>query len=107
MTKPNVSMVFGQYFSNYVEDVVQAYHEGAEDGKDPVEAGLKYLMEECIDGECFNIDTKEFETEAEVNAYLQGVMDAEGWMDYYQLDPDQAEIIKKIIAKRSEMEEAK
>jgi len=98
--KPNVSMVFGSYFSRYVEDVITAYHNAIEEGIDPIQASLKYLKEECSDGESLTIDTKEFDTEAEVNAYLQGVMDAEGWMDYYQLDQEQAEILKKIIAER-------
>lgn len=34
--------------------------------------------------------TYQFATEAEVNAFLKGVDEANGWMDWHQLDPGES-----------------
>jgi len=98
--KASISIVFGEYFSDYVEDVISAVHNAEEQGEDGIKAGAKYLKEECMDGECFNVFTREFDTEDEVNAYLMGISDMDGWMDHYQLDQNQVEILNKVIAER-------
>ena len=53
-----------------------------------------YSMDEVF------IMEKEFDTEKECAAYLEGITDAEGWMDYYKMSDDDKpkwEIIKGII----------
>ncbi len=42
---------------------------------------------------------REFKTDAECEAYIMGVSDGEGWMDYYPLENDSEHDleIKKVI----------
>lgn len=99
-----VQIVFGQSASGMVDDVVSAYHEGVEEGGDAdgIKAGVKYI-DEAFGADCFNISSKEFNTEPEAEAYLDGVYDGEGWMGYYALEVEQAEIIEKVIKTREEV----
>lgn len=92
-----VQIVFGQSASGMVDDIISAYHEGEEgDNTDGIKAGVKYI-DEAFGADCFNISSKEFNTEAEAEAYLDGVYDGEGWMGYYTLEVEQAEIIEKVL----------
>ena len=46
-----------------------------------------------------NLSEYEFDTEAEVNAFLEGVDAANGWLEYHQIDTQkEADKILKVIA---------
>jgi len=89
--KHTVKIVFGSAGSSIADQMMSAYEEGGE------AQCLKLEEEYCEEIQIFE---KEFDTEAEVNAYLEGVSDGEGWMGWYHLEPKEAEIIEKVIEYR-------
>ena len=77
--KVKIYVVFGEY-------TTKAYMDGRiDDMRDRLKNGYGSLAE------------KEFNTEAEAKAYLQGLDDADGWLAAAQIDSDDVEQVKAIM----------
>jgi hypothetical protein len=93
-----VRIVFGEGPSRIVDDVVRAVDEAVENGDTTqYEQGARELITH-MDHEAFCVTEREFETQAEADAYALGMEDMDGWMGHSGiLDPDVAETLIKVL----------
>ena len=104
-----VKVVFGQLPTSLMEEVECAVANAEEDHPD----GNKFLIaaQELMtysDHESLCITEKQFNTEAEADAYLEGVSDGEGWMGWSgQLEGEELTNLEAVLAERDKLMEKK
>ena len=99
-------IVFGDTAQHILEEVMDAVRNAEDENpdEDKYEVGAKELLT-WSDSDTLCIEEREFETEAELNAYFQGCTDMDGYLGWSgQLDDEDAEIIEKVIEAKERME---
>ena len=99
-------IIFGDTANHILEEVMDAVRNADDENpnEDKYEVGARELMDHS-DSDSLCIEEREFETEAELNAYFQSCADMDGYLGWSgQLDDEDAEIIEKVLEAKERME---
>ena len=90
-----VKIIFGSQGSSLAEELI-GY--GSIEEEDMEEDDVRHMRDLTLDElEEAKPSIREFETQAEVDAYLAGISDMDGWMAWYPLDNEDTAQFEKGI----------